>query len=151
MRGEIWFYPVPPVGGQHGLALLNSCGRLRLLRLSKLVDFHPLPISRLCPEWVQLLVWGSSSHGNEGEEWKKHLVATYRGMMVRATLATLNTHQAGELRIVQVVVAGNGETNLPIIEPPCKLTDSSPFRGAKNDDRKSTGSIISREIFVKHL
>ena len=76
------------------------------------------------------------------------LVATYRGMMVRATLTTLNTQQAGELRIVQVVVAGNGETNLPIIEPPCKLTDSSPFRGAKNDDRKSTGSIISWEIFV---
>ena len=82
------------------MTLLNSCGRLRLL--SNLVNFHPLPIGRLCPEWVRLLVRGGSSHGNEGKEWK-HFGGSLKGNDGARDAGNLKYPTTGDLRIVRVV------------------------------------------------
>ena len=66
---QICCYPVPPLGGQHGLAFLHhNWWRL----FSNLLNLHPLSIGRLQPGWVQLLVRGGRSHGYQGEKKCKH-------------------------------------------------------------------------------
>ena len=81
---------------------LNGWRRL----LCNLFHFHPVPIGRLGPGRVQLLVWGGRSHSYQGKEECKHDGASSMGNDGARDARNLKYPKFDpELRIVVVCVA----------------------------------------------